>query len=144
MKTLGVIYAIVAAVMWGVVYAIDQKILVKLSPLTLLIVSSVVTLVVCIPLALWFEPHSLKTLMSSGRNTQWLLLIATLLVIVANYFILFSVKEIGAPMATILEISYPFFVVLFVALFFGAKVSLPFWIGALLMFAGAATIIKYS
>jgi len=142
MKPLGIIFAIGAAVAWGAVYALDQKILVKLSPLTLLIVSSIVTLVICIPLSLWLEPQAMKSFLGSGKTVQVLLLVSTILVIGANYLILSSVQKLGAATASILEISYPFFVVLFVALMFGSQVNASFWVGALLIFAGAATIIK--
>ena len=50
MKLVGFLYAIGAAVTWGMVYALDQKILIKLSPLAVLITTSVITILIGVPL----------------------------------------------------------------------------------------------
>ena len=62
----------------------------------------------------------------------------------ANFFILSSIKQLGAAHASILEITYPFFVLLFGWLFFGGSVNAYFWLGSALVFAGSAVIIKFA
>jgi len=45
----GFIYAIGAAVLWGLIYAIDQKILSSVAPMTMTFVSAVMAAVIVLP-----------------------------------------------------------------------------------------------
>ena len=88
------------------------------------------------------EPDAVKTFFGAGRPTQLLLLASIALAITANFLILTSVKLLGAAPASVIEISYPFFVVLFTVLLYGARMSVQFIAGAALVFLGSALIMK--
>jgi drug/metabolite transporter (DMT)-like permease len=139
MSFAGFLYAIAAAIMWGAAYTIDQKVLIGLSPASLLFVDSVLTTLLVSPLALvqssvW--PLFAKTPIQLGG----LVLVSAILAVLANFFILSSIRVLGASTASIFEIAYPFFVALFTYLAFGSKLNAYFFGGAFLIFIGAAII----
>lgn len=141
MKNIGFVYAILAAVTWGLVYAIDQKILDRVSPVSYLLVGYILSLIMILPFAL-FDLDGVKTLLSSGRNNLLLIVLATGLALLASFFIFSSIKLLDASTASIFEIAYPFFVVLFSVLLYGQVINGYFALGAALLFAGAVVIIK--
>ncbi len=142
MKIIGLIYALSAAVSWGLVYAIDQKILTKVSPLSLIFIDSVLALIITLPILI-FDDGSIKNVLSSGRTNLLLIILGLSIAILANFFIFSAIKTLGASTASIFEIAYPFFVVLFSFLLFGQKTNWYFALGALLMFAGALIITRF-
>ena len=140
---IGFIYAIGAAIIWGLVYAIDQKILATVSPMTLLFINSIMAVCIMFPF-IFFDNGSVKTLFASGRNTIFLILISAILIIIANFLIFTSIKQLDASTASIVEIAYPFFVVLFSLILFKSTPNPSFFIGGLLIFVGSVIIIKFS
>jgi drug/metabolite transporter (DMT)-like permease len=143
MKTAGFLYALAAALTWGVVYAISQKVLMTTKPLVFLFLGYSLAALLTLPFIL-IQWGSVKNVLLASKPLWGWILAGEIFVFLANFFILSSVKELGAPTASILEISYPFFVAIFTALLFGSRVSAQFWIGALLIFVGSAVIIKAS
>ncbi len=138
----GFIYAVGAAITWGLVYTIDQKVLAGTSPATLLFVDSIITAVVMLPF-LFFEHGSIKALFSSGRTNLSLVILSVVLAVLANFLIFSGIKSIGAPYASIIEIVYPFFVVLFSFIFFRSSPNIYFFIGGTLIFIGSAIITYF-
>lgn len=142
MELTGIIYSIGAAITWGLVYTIDQKILGGISPITLLFIDSILTFAVIIPFIL-IDRASIITFVQSGALNIFLVIISLILALVANYFIYSGIKLIGASTASVFEISYPLFVVLFSYLFFRSSMSVSFWIGTGLIFIGSIVILKF-
>ena len=138
----GFLYAISAAVTWGLVYTIDQKVLLNTSPLALLFIDSIITSIIILPF-IFLDHGSIKTLLSSGRNNLTFIILSILFALLANFFIFSAIKSIGAASASIIEIAYPFFVVLFSVIFFRIAPSIPFFIGGLLIFIGSAIITYF-
>ncbi len=144
MNNSGLAFAISAAIVWGLVYTLDQKILTKASPLTLLFLGSLITAIITLPIVLsnW---ESIKPIISSnGRQILYLIIAAQILGTLANFCIFSSIQKLGAPLASIFEIAYPFFVAIFTLILFGGSLNMYFWIGALLMFFGGVIIIRFS
>ena len=138
----GLLFALIASITWGIVYNIDQKILIKSSPLTMFFVGSIINIIVIFPLYFFYK-DSLKDLISIDKNQFILIFIGQILVIIAGLAILYAVKYLDAPVASSLEISYPLFVVFFYYLIFnGTTLSTNFWIGSALIFVGSLFIIK--
>lgn len=142
MSSSGILYAIGAAITWGVVYVVDQRILRDASPFALLFVDSVLTVILLLPV-IFFERKSLVSIAGSSTRTWVLIIAAIALATLANFLIFSAIKIVGASTASIFEIAYPFFVVLFAYLVFHSMPSIYFLIGALLMFVGAAIIIAF-
>jgi drug/metabolite transporter (DMT)-like permease len=143
MTLTGYLYAVGAAVTWGLVYTIDQRILRGASPFALLFIDSLVTALLLLPVLL-FDKGILASLSGTTIKT-WLLIIASLiLAALANFLIFSSIKTIGASYASIFEIAYPFFVVLFSYFVFSVLPSLYFMLGAVLILCGSAIIVFFS
>jgi len=141
MKVAGIIYAFAAAVTWGLVYTIDGKILERLSPLALLFIGSVITLILTLPVVI-FDPGSIKSAFSIGKANLWLIILSVALAVLANFFIFSAIKLLDASTASIFEIAYPFFVVLFSAFLLKSVPNFYFFLGAILIFLGSLVIIK--
>lgn len=139
----GFIYALGAAVTWGIVYAIDQKILAGVSPMTLLFVNSIIATIVILPF-LFFSDGSIKNVFASGSKNLSLIIISVILAALANFLIFSSIKSLNASVASMIEIAYPFFVVLFSYIFFRSAPNIYFFIGGALIFIGSIIIIKFS
>jgi drug/metabolite transporter (DMT)-like permease len=103
---------------------------------------AVVTMVLFAPV-LFFKKEFLQELTQIDKKTFALILITVLLTILADILILSGVKYLNASTASLIEISYPFFVVLFSFFAFRTAISLPVLFGGLLIFAGSLVIIRY-
>ncbi len=139
----GFVYAVGAAIAWGLVYAIDQKILSDISPMTLLFINSVITAIIMLPF-IFFNNGSIKDVFVSGKTSLSLIFISVILVTLANFLILSGIKNLGASTASIIEIAYPFFVVLFSFLLFRSTPNMYFFIGGAFLFVGLVIIIKFA
>src|ERR1700733_3958217 len=136
MANLGFVYAIGAALTWGLVYALDQKILSGASPLAYLFINSLLTAVIVLPF-LFFDHGSIKNILSSDKTILWLIVASVILATLANFLIFSGIKILGADTASIIEIAYPFFVVLFSFFIFRAEPNMYFFIGGALVFIGS-------
>ena len=143
MDKIGSILALSAALMWGIAYSIDQKILTKVSPLSILAVSSLVAVIIVVPF-FFASPDMRKELFSLNKETVLLTALSMIIGIIGNILILNSIKRIGATEASMLEITYPFFITLFSIVLFKQPLTLPFIAGSLLIFAGASLIIGFN
>jgi len=143
MEHLGIVYALGAAITWGLVYAIDQKILTSLSPVTLLFVHSILASIILLPFFL-YNRESISSIQGLPKQIFVFVGITVVLAILANILIFSSIKILGSSTASIIEIAYPFFVVLFSYLIFKATPNIYFFIGGILIFIGSVIIIRYS
>ena len=139
MEKIGLIYAIGAALLWGLVYTLDERILAKASPGVLMFASSIIAAMVTLPF-LFMERSSIKELLFFDKPLLLLIIFSQILAAIAGFFIFASIKTAGSAFASIIEISYPFFVVLFSMLLLGNQVNIYFWIGGILIFSGAVII----
>ncbi len=139
----GFIYAIGAAITWGLVYAIDQKILSSVPPLTLLFIDSTITAIIMLPF-IFFSNGSIKDIVISGKANWALIIISVVLATLANFLIFSGIKNLNASTASIIEIAYPFFVVLFSYVLFRSTPNIYFFIGGILVFIGSVIIIKFA
>lgn len=140
---LAYLFPISASITWGLIYALDQKILKETSPLTLLALDAIITFIVFIPLFIT-QRSEIRTTLQGDKRALMFIIVVTLLTILADFLILSGVKYLSASTASIIEISYPFFVVLFSFLLFKASPTVPFFIGALLIFIGSAIIVRFN
>ena len=143
MENMGLIYSLGAALCWGIVYSIDQKILDHISPVSLAFFSSVVTVIVLLPFMIAHDGEIFKSFFNSGKENISLASITIVLAIAANLLILFGIRSLGASYASVLEIAYPFFVVLFSFIIFRTSPNIYFYIGGILIFIGSFIITKF-
>ena len=78
MDTIGIIFAVLASITWGLVFTIDQKILTNISPILWLAISSVLMGVMLLPI-LFFNKEEIRVILWSGRNNLLLILFSQVL-----------------------------------------------------------------
>ena len=135
------IFAIFAAILWGVNYALAEKILNNISPITLLTLEMISG-------ALLFSGLSFFTTMKRDIKiitTDPSLLLLTLaeiaVVLLASYFIVASIHLKNATVAGIIELTYPLFTIIFTWILFNkTHVNSSVIIGGLLIFIGVIII----
>jgi len=142
MKSTGFFFAVAAAITWGLVYTLDQRILDRFSPVSLLFVNSLLSLLLTAPLLLW-RNGEFGGLLTTAREHYRLVAGSLVLGMIANFFIYSAIQQLGASVASIFEITYPFFVVAFGAMFWRQEVTIPFIVGAFLILGGVVLIVRW-
>lgn len=137
-----IIYAICAAITWGLSYSLDERILQnKISPITLLFFQTFLAFFVYLGILFFKNTTSEFLLINSKKENYWLLSAAAICAMVGNIFICFSIKEKNATLAAILELTYPLFTIVFTYLLFKqVHLSAGVVFGGILILAGAAVI----
>ncbi len=136
------IYAISAAMLWGLTYSLDEKVLQnKVSPYTLLLAQAVFTIIAYVAV-IW--PSNVKTdfsIILKNRNIAFLLTAAACCTVIANVLIYYSIKEKNATIAGIIELAYPLFTIFFSYVLF-KQVHLNWGVitGGILIFLGVILI----
>lgn len=147
MNNLGFLYAFGSAIAWGIIYIINQRMLIHNSPLAVMFIQALITTAIMLPfyiIFLAFNGESPVQILALNKINIFYFLLNSFLIASAAFLIYSSIKLIGAPMATIIEIAYPFFIVIFSFILFKSTVNVYFLLGSLLIFIGSAIIIKFS
>jgi drug/metabolite transporter (DMT)-like permease len=143
---LWLIYALAAAVIWGINYAVSGRLLEKgLSPQALffldlvfgaLAVGAVITLT-----GKWNATFSQVRALSAS-DCAWLV-VALTAATAAGLLIFLSIGAKNATLASLIEVTYPIFTALFAwALFRQATLNPATLLGALLIFAGVIVVAR--
>lgn len=142
MNSLGFGLAVLASILWGLTYCLDERVLASLSVFKLyflhclcgVLVAGVVLLIQgSSPAALF----SIDTAKSSLPLVGLTLITAT----AAALSILSSIQLLGAGKSAVLEISYPLFVALFSVLLFKGQLQPQVMLGGAFIFVGSAIIV---
>lgn len=135
------ILAIGAAVMWGVHYPLVDHALRHLSLSSVLVLTAIPILGV----AMIFTPNLVRDVAVFGAlpTKNQLLIVAIMFTsLAATVLIYLSIHSMNATLASMIEITYPFFVALFAFLFFRhIHINISVAIGAVLIFLGSSLII---
>lgn len=140
---IGFICSIGAAILWGMIYTINQKVLLHIAPLTFLFLNSMLSAVLVLPFLLSGK-DAIREVFYSGRMNLLLIFTSIVLATIANLLIFFGIKNLDAATASMIEIAYPFFVVFFSYIFFKSTPNLYFFIGGIFIFIGSAIIIRFA
>lgn len=135
--------ALATAVLWGIGYAVTEKFLHNgVSPAFFMAVTALIS----VPFYFWWAYYT-GTLSSSYKvfqnnvNDTALLLFISLVFVAANVMVLTSVQLKNATLASLIEITYPVFTVLFTWLILQKfHLNLYSIVGGLLIFSGIALI----
>jgi len=135
--------AMATAILWGFSYTCSEQIVKHVDSKTYLCISCMFSFV-CF--GLWgFLTKEIQQDVSSGKiyiALPWIIgcCIASF---IANYCSVAAVKYGGASYASIIEISYPFWVVIFVSIINGKnEITLKTMIGGVIIFLGTLLVIK--
>lgn len=140
------LYALGAAVVWGLYYSVIEQSVRQLSIAGFMFISSALWTVMIALLALAFGVPVVKdfhTLIGDPKLLVWFL-VAVVLGVVAQYGITTSVAVSNATLTSLVEITYPLFVVFFTWLIFGrTHFSWPVFVGAALIFSGVGVLVYF-
>lgn len=139
------IYALAAAVIWGVNYAVSGRLLARgMSPQTLFLVDlvfgtiAVASLITCT--GRW--PGAVGELRAARSDFAWLV-VAVAAATAAGLLIFMSIGAKNATVASLIEVSYPLFTAFFAwALFRQTTLNAATIIGGLLIFAGVLIVAR--
>jgi len=137
----GYTLAILAAVLWGLTYCLDERVLVGMSVFKVYFLHCLGGAFIAgvILLAQGESPGAMLRLAAPGVSTP-LVLLTLVTATSAALAILGSIQLLGAGTSAVLEISYPLFVAVFSVLFFGGRLEWPVVVGGGFIFVGAAIV----
>jgi drug/metabolite transporter (DMT)-like permease len=138
----GYLLAVAAAVLWGLLYVLDERLLAGMSIYRLYFLHSIAGAAVAggVLLAQGESPASLLRLSWPGVGLP--LVLATMVVVVLACLAIFSsIQALGASRAAVLEISYPLFVAVFAWVLYRQPIPWPVVIGGIFIFIGSAIIV---
>lgn len=133
----GFILALVAAVFWGASYTLSAKVLTGISPLVMLPIASGFRLLWFMLLCSMFAWRSLPQL---SVKTIGMIGVETIFSTAATLCIMMAIARIGASRASMLEIIYPLFVVLFSSMFMHTQITFNMVIGGAIIMLGVAIL----
>jgi len=138
----GYALAVLAAILWGLTYCLDERVLSSLPVFKLYFLHCVCGALI-VGAILLCQGTSLGGLLTVDTAKSSLLLVGLTLVTAtaAALSILASIQILGASKSAVLEISYPLFVAVFSVLFFGGQLQLPVVLGGIFIFIGSAIIV---
>jgi drug/metabolite transporter (DMT)-like permease len=140
------LYALLSAIIWGANYLFYEKILSRISVSTLYFIDLTVGAIV------FFLFASLSgtfikdlTAIQSSKSLIWLILATVITSILANLFIALAIQSKNATLSTLVEISYPIFIILLAWILFRENNLTPsVLLGGGLIFSGIAIIYAFN
>lgn len=114
------VYAIAAAIIWGLSYTLDGKILENgISPLVLLAAQCMFGAIVFTTLSYFYSsPNLWSTLTAKNNNNLWLFICTVIVVNLGSFLIVLSMQAKNSTVAALIELAYPLFTILFTFLLF--------------------------
>jgi drug/metabolite transporter (DMT)-like permease len=142
MNNLGFCLAVLASVLWGLTYCLDERVLATLSVSKLYFLHCLCGAVVAgaMLLAQGTPPAALLTI-DTTKSSLALVGLTLVTATAAALSILASIQLLGASRSAVLEISYPLFVALFSVLLFKGQLKPPVVIGGIFIFIGSGIIM---
>lgn len=136
----GILYALIASILWGFDYSIAGKMFEKISIYTVLFSQFIIGAIIMMILGYADIKKDMPVLAHNNIFT-WVFVFCCIVFNAAMIFIAQSIKVSNATLAGLIEISYPLFIILCSYIFFGDNHITPsIIIGGVLIFSGVAII----
>jgi drug/metabolite transporter (DMT)-like permease len=108
------LYAIIASILWGVDYALTEKVLQNVRFSTLLSIELFIGFLTMLGIAVFSGSFKADfTELFSSNGTLMLVVAIVVAFNIANMFIVLSIGDKNATLSGLIEISYPLFIALF-------------------------------
>jgi drug/metabolite transporter (DMT)-like permease len=135
-------YALFSALLWGISYSFSDRLLQSgISVPLLMAIEGIMIIPILAVVALKGNPFDGIHLLMTDRKILVLAIFVALTAMLGSFFILMSISEKNATLASLIEITYPLFTCLFAWLFFkDMQLSWTTAMGALLILSGIAVI----
>lgn len=136
-----IIYAVLAAILWGLNYSLAEKVLQSISPITLLALEMLTGSIIFLVLAYFMQLKTdLTVLLTQPKLLCWTIA-EIFVVLIASYFIVVSIQSKNATVAGIIELIYPIFTILFTWILFQENhVNFPTIFGGIFILLGVIII----
>ncbi|KTD64653.1 EamA family transporter [Legionella spiritensis] len=135
------VFALLAALLWGFNYALAERILKDISVFTLLAMEMALGAVVFTILACFTSLKDDVHIMYTKPALGWIILAEVIVVTLASYFIVLSIRAKNATAAGIVELIYPLFTIFFTWLLFRENhVNSSVIIGGTFIFIGVLVL----
>lgn len=140
------VYAFLAATIWGLDYVLGEKIFkYRISPVTLLTLQMFIGVIIFFIAGYRMQLKQELALILSNRTLLWITVAAILSFNLGNLFIFLSIRAKNATLAALIELSYPIFTMVFAWLLFQENhVTISVTIGSILIFAGIVVIALFN
>lgn len=140
------IYAIFSAIIWGANYLFYEKVLSRISISTLYFIDLTVGAIVFLLFALFSNSFQKDLYTIQNSKSLLVLVLATVITsILANLFIALAIQSKNATLSTLIEISYPIFIIIIAYLLFRENNLTPsVLVGGTLIFSGIAVIYIFN
>lgn len=135
------IAALLAAITWGIYYPLVDMALKKIS-LYSVILLSMIPVLLAMPLFMRTISNDIETVRHLPATEQWTILSLGLIGLFGEVMVYMAITEKNATLASLIEMTYPLFVVLFAWLFYRQlHVTPSVFAGGLMILVGAGLII---
>ncbi len=135
----GILYALIASILWGIDYAIAEKVFNKYSVYTVLFFELFVGAIIM--LLIGYGDIKQDLVQFKSFSSVSLFAVCCLVFNAGLLFICKSIKDSNATVAGLIEISYPFFIMLSSYILFGENhITKSVLVGAAFIFSGIAII----
>lgn len=118
-------FALSSAILWGLNYALAERVLNQLSATTLLAFEMGLGALIFGTLAYFGDLSSDWKLLKQNSDLAWLTFFEVSIVTIASACIVFSIQAKNATAAGLIELIYPLFIILFSWLLFGQNHMSP-------------------
>jgi drug/metabolite transporter (DMT)-like permease len=133
--------ALGAAVTWGIYYPLVDMALKRISLYSVILLSMIPVLLV-MPLFLKTLSNDIETVKTLPVSEQWIIACLGLIGLFGEVMVNMAITGKNATLASLIEMTYPVFVVLFAYLFYRQMhVTSSVFIGGLMILLGAGLII---
>jgi len=141
-----IVYALTASFIWGFDYVIAEKLLKKITPTTLLFFELLVATIGVFLFALLNGKLSKDiSAITHSRQTDIYLVVGILTFAIANILTAYAIQAKNATLASLIEVSYPLFIVLVAWLLFReSALTISVVIGGVLIFTGIFIIFYFN
>ncbi|KTD43117.1 DMT family transporter [Legionella parisiensis] len=134
-------FAIIAAILWGFNYALAEKILHSISPITLLALEMIIGAILFTSISFFTTMKRDVEILTTDSGLLLLTIVEIVIVLIASYFIAASINLKNATISGIVELTYPIFTIIFTWFLFNqTHVNFSVIVGGVLIFIGVLVI----
>jgi drug/metabolite transporter (DMT)-like permease len=135
----GEILIILAQISWAISTFLVKKLTLQVNPMLIVAVISLSGAIFILPLLFYF---SKDLRMISGKNLVFLIFAGILWIVVGEILYVLGLNKIPISRASLLALTFPFFVTLLGVIFLQEKITLKFIIASVLMVIGYIILVK--
>lgn len=133
--------ALAAAITWGIYYPLVDMALKRISLFSVILLS-MIPVFLALPLFMRTVGQDIDTVKSLPASEQWMILSLGLIGLFGEVMVYLAISGKNATLASLIEMTYPLFVVVFAYVFFRQMhVTTSVFIGGLMVIIGAGLII---